>query len=223
MRLQAQVVPEDAAASSESLPCLFSPHPQSSRWRNTACRLHGALGRIQVVGAWGFCPKAWGHLRTPTNSDVSLKSPPQPCDAFRQPQLLSAACLCPLGEKKAQPKSWELCFIWQTSWWCKPGTALSDHSEGPLQRGKGGARVYRSFYNKHQVVGTSKDYCSSEKTTHLKLRNSELFYVWEDARVWAHWNHSSNVHLSCLGPVSHVFSAWVTLGCFNAGWLQAGW
>ena len=29
-----------------------------------------------------------------------------------------------------------------------------------------------------------------------------LFYVWEDARGWAHWIHSSDVHLSYLGLVS---------------------
>ena len=40
-----------------------------------------------------------------------------------------------------------------------PGGSLSDSSEGLLQRGREGARVYRSFCNKEQVVGTSKDYC----------------------------------------------------------------
>ena len=37
--------------------------------------------------------------------------------------------------------------------------SLSDNSKGPLRRGKGEARIYRSFCNKDQVVGTSKDYC----------------------------------------------------------------
>ena len=27
----------------------------------------------------------------------------------------------------------------------------------------------------------------------LKLMNLALFYVWEDARVWAHWNHSFDI------------------------------
>ena len=39
-----------------------------------------------------------------------------------------------------------------------------------------------------------------------------LFYVWEDARVWAHWNHSFDMHLSSLGPVSWSFSSWVSSG-----------
>ena len=29
-----------------------------------------------------------------------------------------------------------------------------------------------------------------------------IFYVWEDARVWACWNHSFHTHLSNLEPVS---------------------
>ena len=40
-----------------------------------------------------------------------------------------------------------------------PGGSLSGSSEGLLQRGKGGARIYRSFCYKDQVVGTPKDYC----------------------------------------------------------------
>ena len=53
-----------------------------------------------------------------------------------------------------------------------------------------------------------------------------LCYVWEDARVWAHWNHSFDMHLSYLGPVSCVFSSWVSSGCtFGdgcSGWLLDG-
>ena len=33
--------------------------------------------------------------------------------------------------------------------------------------------------------------------------NLLLFYRWEEARVWAFGNHSLDVHLNCLGPVSH--------------------
>ena len=33
----------------------------------------------------------------------------------------------------------------------------------------------------------------------LQLRNLALFSIWEDARVWVHWNHSFDKHLSYLG------------------------
>ena len=40
-----------------------------------------------------------------------------------------------------------------------PEDSFSDRSVGPLQRGKGGATIYRGFCNKNQAVRTSKDYC----------------------------------------------------------------
>ena len=43
------------------------------------------------------------------------------------------------------------------------------------------------------------------KVLEFQLRNLALFYVWEDVRVWAHWNHSFHIHQSCLGPVFCVF------------------
>ena len=36
----------------------------------------------------------------------------------------------------------------------------------------------------------------------LMLRNLVLFYIWEEARVLAHWNHSFDMHLSYLEPTS---------------------
>ena len=39
-----------------------------------------------------------------------------------------------------------------------------------------------------------------------KLRNSVLFYAWEDARDWARWSHSFHMHLSYPGPVPVFFS-----------------
>ena len=39
-----------------------------------------------------------------------------------------------------------------------PEEHLSDSSEGLFSRGEEGARIYRSFCNKAQVVGTLQDY-----------------------------------------------------------------
>ena len=49
-----------------------------------------------------------------------------------------------------------------------------------------------------------------KKTRYRKLRNLVLFCVWEDARVWAHWNYFSDMYLSSLGPESCVFTFWVS-------------
>ena len=64
--------------------------------------------------------------------------------------------------------------------------SLSESSEGLPRRGEEGAGIHRTFCNKNQVVGTSKDYCLLKKTGHLKEMNLAFFSVWEDARVWAH-------------------------------------
>ena len=50
--------------------------------------------------------------------------------------------------------------------------------------------------------------------------NLVLFYVWEVARIWAHWNHSFDMHLSYLGPVSCSFPSWVPSGCTTGRWLR---
>ena len=39
-----------------------------------------------------------------------------------------------------------------------------------------------------------------------------MILVWEDARVWAHWNHSLDMHLNYLGPLS----------CFSPSWIHSG-
>ena len=45
----------------------------------------------------------------------------------------------------------------------------------------------------------------------------------EDARVWAHWNHSFDLHLSYLGPVSCAFTSWgFTTGVAAVRWLLDG-
>ena len=51
-------------------------------------------------------------------------------------------------EKKAQPKSWEFCFIWSIIEDLSLGYSLSNISEEMFQRGKGGPRYIRVFEEK---------------------------------------------------------------------------
>ena len=44
------------------------------------------------------------------------------------------------------------------------------------------------------------------------LPSEPPFCIWEDAKVWAHWNHSFDMPLSSLGPVSCVSTSWVSPG-----------
>lgn len=55
------------------------------------------------------------------------------------------------------------------------GHSPSDSSERLLRRDKGGARIYKSFCNKDQVVRTSKDYSSLQKIRYLKKFSAFLY------------------------------------------------
>ena len=56
-----------------------------------------------------------------------------------------------------------------------------------------------------------------------QVKELALFYVWEDGRVWTHWNHSFDTHLSYSGLVSCAFTSsglTVRSGC---GLMAARW
>ena len=55
------------------------------------------------------------------------------------------------------------------------------------------------------VHGSHKELDMTKQRTHTKLMSLALFYVWEDASIWAHWNHSFDMCLSSLGLVSCAF------------------
>ena len=112
----------------------------------------------------------------------------------------------------------ENCFIWQTCWGLKPWRPpLRYSSEGLLRRRKSEARIHRSFATRSRNI---KNYQQVRKTNQkLKIMNLALFSVWEEARVWAHGNHSFDLQLSYLWPVSCSFPSWVPSGC-TLGWLQ---
>ena len=69
---------------------------------------------------------------------------------------------------------------------------------GVLQQKPGGQNLQRLLFIKENRP--------------LKLMNLLLFFVWEDGRVWAHWNHSFDMHLSSLGPVSYSCPSWLPSG-----------
>ena len=46
-------------------------------------------------------------------------------------------------------------------------------------------------------------------------------YVWEEARVWAHWDHSFHMYLNCLGLVPSFSPSWIPFGCTVWGCCKA--
>ena len=55
------------------------------------------------------------------------------------------------------------------------------------------------------------------KDKYLKLINVVRFCGWEDARVWAYWNHAFDMHLTHLEPVSCFSPSWITLRVHSCG------
>ena len=107
--------------------------------------------------------------------------------------------------------------IFRTS---SPGDSISSNPERSAPRRLGEESGYIEVCYKGQVVWTSKAFLWIKKTRYLKLRNLALFYIWEDTKVWAHWNRSLHVHLSYLGPVSCDFSHPKFLSAHRREWLQ---
>ena len=55
----------------------------------------------------------------------------------------------------------------------------------------------------------------TKKTRDLKLMNLAFFYVWENVRLWGHWNHSFDTHFSYLRPVCFTLRGLQWLGSCN--------
>ena len=87
--------------------------------------------------------------------------------------------------------------------------------------------IYRSFCwkkkkKKHVVERNMwldiKRLLLTIKNRHLHLVIFMLFYVWEGARVWLHWNYSLDMHLNYLGLVSRA----PNVSWFSASWIPLG-
>ena len=82
---------------------------------------------------------------------------------------------------------------------CSLGDSVSNSSEANGELGY-------IVFNKRQVVGNMKIIKILVKENKVpKVKEFSTFQVWEDARVWAYWNHSFDMHLSYLGPVFCIF------------------
>ena len=120
---------------------------------------------------------------------------------------------------------------WSYNTYSVPGHSLRIHTyrrEGKCQlkkcmhpRSVGRSQVIWRFATKGRKSEHQRYFCELKKTRYLKLRNLALFYIWKDARVWAHWNHSFPMHLSCLEPVSCNISHPDIFSSHCREWLQS--
>ena len=124
-----------------------------------------------------------------------------------------------LKKKWSQLKSWELYFIWweflrlqawetasQESFSEEEARGGAGYREG-LQKRAGSLNIKRVLDKKKK-----KEYWELRKIRYPRLRNLAVFYVWEDARVWAGWNHSFYRLLSYSESASCVFTSWAPWG-----------
>ena len=123
-------------------------------------------------------------------------------------------------KKKAQPKRWELCFIWpKKTQDFRPEDSFSDSSEGLLQTNKGAAKIYRSFATKARYPEHRKFTIKRNQISQVK--EFSAFLHMGNVRVLAQWNHSFDMHLDYLGVVSCFFSILNSLRMQSWGWLLA--
>ena len=112
-------------------------------------------------------------------------------------------------KKYSQPQSWELFFFF----WCKflglqiQKTVPQITSENSSEEVEG-TRLYRSFTTKGAGRLNFKRLLLMKENQLSQVKKFRLFSVCKDARIWAHWNHPFDTHLSYLGPVScfHILS-----------------
>ena len=81
--------------------------------------------------------------------------------------------------------------------------SFSRKSSWPMSLGLVGRFFTTEPLGKPMLKDMSNVYWYLKKIRYPKLRNFVLFYVWEDPRIWAHWNLSFAMHLSYLGLVLH--------------------
>ena len=106
-------------------------------------------------------------------------------------------------------------FIWGLTEDYSLGDSLSDSSDKLLSRGRREwASVYMIFWRLGNTC--SQAYIllviASHKDQISQLMILVLFYIWEDARIWGHWNFSLHMHLNYLG--AHIsktqnVSSWI--------------
>ena len=160
------------------------------------------------------CPSGlfqWSPLwRFPPNTSVS-RSRVSPLCSFSTLEISLLHHLSPFPGPcqliYSQPESWELCYIqWE---FLEPQTQEAA-SQATLRTAP------RSQRRKPGYIGVFPQRAGRRnikrlfliKTIHLRSRNLAFFYIWEDVRAWAHWNHSFSMHLHYLGPVFcfHILS-----------------
>ena len=86
------------------------------------------------------------------------------------------------------------------SWGLKPGTQPLSSLWGTDPKGEGGAINYRSFLQQRPGNRNIERFLLIKENQTSRVNEFLVFFcVWEDAKVWAHWNPFFDMHLSYVG------------------------
>ena len=119
-------------------------------------------------------------------------------------------------KKKTQPESWELCLFGGLAEDLSPGGNLSDSSEGLVWRCKARNQDIEEVLLKQPGGGNIKKLLLIKEKQISQVNDFSVF-LRKNARVWAHWNHSFDMHLNYLGSVSCFSPSWIPSGCTIGG------
>ena len=119
---------------------------------------------------------------------------------------------------KHLPTMWET-WVWSLSWEDALEKEMTTHSsifawKIPWMEEPGRLQSMRSQRVRHNWVTLPFFF------KYLRLLNWAVFSVWDEAIIWAHWNHSFDMHLHYLGPLHCSLPPWVPLRVHCWGWLQ---
>ena len=103
----------------------------------------------------------------------------------------------------------------------KPGDSISSNPETTVPRTWGEEPGYTEVLQQRASSLNIKRLFLIRRSQIFQVKEFSAFYVWEDARVWAHWNYSFHMHLSYLEPVSWVFHILRFLEAHPREWLQS--
>ena len=89
------------------------------------------------------------------------------------------------------------------------GDSISSNPERTAlkRQGREGSDLYKSFAKKGGSLNIKRLLLFKENKIRT-LRNLMLLYVWEDARVWVHWDHSFHMHF-IICQMSSAGSRWL--------------
>lgn len=177
-----------------------SPSPLARGWGRSQKMLTPGAGLFQLnrplygeTVTCAFCSATSVHAPKSQTKPLAIPSPSVHA-------RISKLC-CTMTAVKPQPKRCDVCFIQGPFWGpysemaSQIAKALGNVPERQREEpGYNGVFAGKKKYIvKHQKITTNY-----KKKQTSQVNNCSTFVCIEDARIWAHWNYSSDIHLGLV-------------------------